>query len=72
MSYLFAMNQQHHIDSNADFTISCAAVGERSVESLAVLQVIFFFSVSLLQGKTFYYNIPSFDYFAAGHQIMDW
>jgi hypothetical protein len=47
------MNQQHHIDSNADFTISCAAVGERSVESLAVLQVIFFRGFFVLR-KTFF------------------
>uniref|UniRef100_A0A6N2LBV5 Nucleotidyl transferase domain-containing protein n=1 Tax=Salix viminalis TaxID=40686 RepID=A0A6N2LBV5_SALVM len=42
--HLYRMNymdfvQQHHIDNNADFTISCAIVGEKSIESLVVLQI---------------------------------
>ncbi|KAJ6348463.1 hypothetical protein OIU76_004851 [Salix suchowensis] len=41
--HLYRMNymdfvQQHPIDNNADFTISCAIVGEKSIESLVVLQ----------------------------------
>jgi ADP-glucose pyrophosphorylase len=43
------MNQQHHVDSNADITISCVAVGERSVESLSLLQVIFFLVLLVME-----------------------
>lgn len=49
LAYLFAMNQQHHVDSNADITISCVAVGERSVESLSLLQVILFLGLLVME-----------------------